>query len=477
MSRVFAIGVALLSSGCAVVATHPKASPITESVPMNQKSEPQDKTLEKKLDEAAARAFKEGPVLGMQVLVVQDGKLLLDKSYGFSSIDKTKAVDGETRFGIGSITKQLTAGAVLQLVDAGKVRLTDPVSKYIPEMVSPITVAQLLNQTAGLTDYATPLNIGKTRDGITSTIAHSEPAFVPGNKWHYSNSNYYMLGRIIEIASRQTYADYLARHVFAPLGMTASSYCHAGDKNLAVGSAAQDESIGPPESVDYDFYFAAGGICSTSSDLNRWQTGLFGGKVLTTGSLSFMTTAAVPGDGSACNYGAGVVVDTVAKHRRWWHNGALPSGFESQMSFFPDDHLTIIILTNTLHQDPTLVTGKLSRSLARIALGITEDALIDKGVVPTSVLDLPLPADASRRFEGTFSLAGTTAEIVVKDGKVHSLVGGKKDLLLLYQGNDTFLVSVNHAGAYHFVIKEGHTMTIDILIDGVVQGQLTRVNP
>ncbi len=388
--------------------------------------------LATKLDAIATETLTKAPMLGMQVLVLQHGQVVLEGAYGHRRIDKKAKVDQDTRFAIGSITKQLTAVAVLALVDQGKVRLDDPVSKFIPSIPFPITIAELLRQTAGLPDFAHSENLDKDRAGVLAAIASSKLDFDPGTKWAYSNSNYFLLGQVIESASGRDYVAFLAERFFSPLGMHASGVCRDGDASFAQGSHADGDTIGDGDAVPPGFYFAAGMLCSTAHDLSLFQAALFGGKLLSPASFDFMTTGATLPDGSTTDYGAGVVLGHVAHHRSFWHNGAVPSGFQSEMAFYPDDGIEIIALANTLTEPPAVTMSKLDASLAKAVLGIAD--------APAPSTEAPLPADASTRFTGHFALGPVTCEIVVRDGKVHSLVNGKKDLVLVYRGNDRFIV-------------------------------------
>ena len=428
------------------------------------KEKPVVPPLATKLDTIARDALANAPLLGLQVLVLQHGHVLHAGAYGWSTLDKKARIDERTKFAIGSMTKQFTAAAVLRLVDTGKVALADPVSKFIPEVTFPITVADLLHQTSGLPDYARPQNLDKDKDGLVKTIASSTLDFGPGTKWAYSNSNYFLLGKIVEVASAESYTSYLDDQFFRPLGMRSSGACPVGDPSLSLGSSASGDAIGGAENVGADFYFAAGMLCSTAKDIAMWQAALFGGKIISPASLAFMTTPATPSDGSTQEYGAGVVVGSVGHHRSFWHNGALPSGYESEMAYYPDDDLQVIALANTLTDPPAVTMNRLDAALARAALGLEAPVVVDHR----------MPADAGDRYAGHYLLGPLTCEIVVKDGKLHSIVNAKKDLLLVYQDGDQFTVAANPAGAYRFVIDGGHARAIELTLDGVSIGRMER---
>jgi CubicO group peptidase (beta-lactamase class C family) len=413
--------------------------------------------------------------VGLDVAVVRDGRVLLEKQYGFQDLAHTKPLAPGTVFEIGSLTKQFTAAAILTLVDAGKVALDAPVSRYLPGFAPPVTIAQLLNQTSGLPDYARPENLGKDADGIVAAIAAAPSDFAPGTQWEYSNSNYFILGRVVERVSGESYADYVSAHVLTPAGMSHTTVCPADGAGRAQGSFAAGAAGSAPASapvVDPSFYGGAGDLCSTTADLLAWQVALFGGKVVSARSLSFMTTAPTLGGGAETSYGAGLVMDAPWKHRRIWHNGAVPSGFESELSFYPDDHLQIVLLTNTLHDPPSVVLGGLDSDLAEVALGIPASA--------STPVDLPLDDDDAARDTGVYATEGVSVRVYEKDGGLRVTLPGGRDTALLNQGGDTFVLEANPNGAYHFVGPSGApattpATTIDLTLNGAYVGRLSRV--
>jgi len=204
---LLAVAAALLLSACAVTVEH---EPPGESV----------SDLELQIDEWAEAAVADGAVAGVSVAVEQDGKLLLAKGYGMADLEQGVAADKDTVYRIGSITKQFTAAAIMQLVEAGQIRLDAPIQEYVdfPTGDHQVTVEQLLHHTSGIKSYTSlgeewartiPLDV--THDELLGLVMDQPFDFSPGDEWRYNNSGYYLLGVIVENVSGGTYPDYVAR--------------------------------------------------------------------------------------------------------------------------------------------------------------------------------------------------------------------------------------------------------------------------
>lgn len=176
--------------------------------------------------------MRKAHVPGVALALACNGHIVFAQGYGFRSVAQHLPVNPETRFQIGSITKQFTAAAILQLRAARKLSLDDPAARFLPHFpyASQITVRELLNQTTGLYNYTEAPHFIATADHsrggfspITALLAGHPLAFAPGSKWQYSNTNYIVLGQIVAVASGESYAAYMQQHIFQPAGMTATS--------------------------------------------------------------------------------------------------------------------------------------------------------------------------------------------------------------------------------------------------------------
>ena len=304
------------------------------------------------------------------VLIAQNGTILLSKGYGLADRAKSTANTPQTKFRLGSLTKQFTALAILQLQARGKLNVQDPICKYIancPTAWQAITLHHLLTHTAGIPDLTHFPEYEQTKANPSTpaqTIARfrDKPLdFQPGTKWDYSNSNYIVLGSIIEQASGKTYEQFVQENIFAPLQMINSGYEH--DKSLLAVGYASAHAVAEP--IDMSIPFAAGGLYSTVEDLYRWDQALYTEKLLPQKLLDVMFTgfAAIP-DSGGMSYGYGWVIGDQFNHHVVNHNGGI-EGFVSSINRFPADKIVIILLSNQQDINP----NEMSSQLARIVFG------------------------------------------------------------------------------------------------------------
>ena len=230
------------------------------------------------------------------VLVAQDGKIRLDKGYGFANLEWNIPDSPATKFRLGSITKQFTAASILLLEERGKLKVEDPVKKHLPDAPAAwdkITIYNLLTHTSGIPsftsfpDYRSTEATPTTPEQLVARFRDKPLNFQPGEKWEYSNSGYVLLGYLLEKISGQSYKDFVQENIFKPLAMNDSGY----DSNSALiqrrASGYSPSRNGPVNAgyIDMTIPFSAGALYSTTNDLLRWEQGLFGGKVLSSASL------------------------------------------------------------------------------------------------------------------------------------------------------------------------------------------------
>ena len=285
------------------------------------------------------------------------------RGYGLADIRARVPAQANTVYEIASLTKQFTAAAIMQLAEQGKLELNAPAARYLPELpqvAQSITVRQLLNHTSGLPRYDylyVMLNRLEPYPPSAVLAAYEQSltslSFDPGSAWEYSNMGYFILGAIIEVVSGQSYRDYMAQHVFSAAGLTSTGYCVEPPADLAqsylVGGSAWQTIM--PENLS--LAFAAGGLCSTVSDLLAWQQALATGRVVTAGSYQAMTSPGTLPDGTSTYYGYGLKIGDYGGHPAIYHQGLI-TGFASVVAYFPDDDTTIVLLTNTQAQVDSL---------------------------------------------------------------------------------------------------------------------------
>ncbi|MDP3496044.1 MAG: serine hydrolase [Hyphomonadaceae bacterium] len=322
------------------------------------------------------------------VLVAKDGQPVLREGFALANRELGVPVKPETVFRLGSITKQFTAAAIMQLVEQGKIGLDDPVSKYYaaaPAAWSKITVKHLLNHRSGIPSYTglpdffeKHAALDRTPEQVVEFTRDMPLEFEPGAKFEYNNTGYVLLGYIIEKVSGQTYADYLVAHIFTPLGMKHSGYDDTTTliPQRAAGYGFEDGVWTNAAYLSMTLPHAAGSLYSTVDDLLVWEEALFAGKVVSRASFDAMTTD------YGGEYGFGLGVDELEGHESINHSGGIP-GFSTYMTRFPDDGLTVIALSNLENGRPT----RLANDLARLWLGLPEPAALVAVTVKPEVLE------------------------------------------------------------------------------------------
>ncbi|MCB1049393.1 MAG: serine hydrolase [Acidobacteria bacterium] len=358
-------------------ATLARARAVVDLYAPTKASEPIDPTpfiqhwLAEKID-------NQGP--GLSVLVARGDSVLLNEGLGLANRNAQRPIRPDTQFRIGSLTKQFTAVAILQLVEAGKLQLTDALETFFPGFPSgnEITVHHLLAHTSGLINYTDDLDF---EDMVTQNISapelieriKSKPLqFEPGQRFAYCNSGYFLLGAILEKVSGESYADYLANHLFKPLGMASTfAWPKQGDPSkTAMGYAWNEPNsyvvpgmVEPAPVWDLAWAGGAGNMVSTTGDLLQWYRGLRDNTLLKKETLAKAWTP-YPSESDPNNaYGYGWFISRQQGLTCIEHTGGL-AGFLTYAGYWPQADLTVVVLTNALPGPPELNPAPLGQRLA-----------------------------------------------------------------------------------------------------------------
>lgn len=387
------------------------------------------------------------------VLVVQKGKVLLSKGYGMANYELDVPNTPKTKFRLGSVSKQFTAAAILQLQERGLLNVHDALSKFIPDYPhgDSITVHQLLNHTSGVADFTSMMGYKASMRNATTleeTIAifKKEPLdFTPGTEYSYSNSNYVLLSYIIEKVSGETYAHYIRTHIFEPLGMTDSGYDNADDliKNRASGYRTEGDGFANASFIDMMIPAGAGGLYSTTEDMYKWDRALYTEKVLKKQSLDAMFTPGLD------HYGYGWAI--LDKPRKMiTHSGGI-NGFVSNIARFPDDDVCIIVLGNSEDAESVNITNRLTAILfdnytvpavAKIDTSVYTDYAGEYELAPDFLITISTEdgrlfaqATGQNRFE-IYPSSQTKFFLKVVDAQLTFVRGaeGRVDTVILHQG-------------------------------------------
>jgi D-alanyl-D-alanine carboxypeptidase len=314
----------------------------------------------------ATSALTVQSIPGVQISIVRNGQVVLDQGYGVQNIATSKPVDSNTIFEIGSITKQFTAAAILQLKERGKLRLTDRLAQFVPEYApgKDVTIQQLLQMTSGIPDHINdPPNAVKvistsagSLDAALNLIKDMPLHFKPGAQQEYSNTNYLLLGTIVARVSNLPFSEYISRNIFAPAHMTHSAFLKDENSlpNMATGYELTDEAtLKQAGRIGYGWSGGAGSIISTAGDMAKWDEAFFSDKIVSAPDVKLATTPAVV-KGKPTDYGFGWSVDTVDGLRVISHDGGM-LGFTSINDVFPALQMSVIVLANNGDASPDAI--------------------------------------------------------------------------------------------------------------------------
>lgn len=305
------------------------------------------------IDDYVNAEMKKQNVPGLTLAVIKDGAIVKSAAYGKADLELNVPANPDNLFEIGSITKQFTATLVLRQMERGKLKLDDPISKYVddaPPTWSGITLRHLLSHQSGLKEYVAVPGLGLTDEYDHKTFLEKmKPLpldFAPGVTFAYSNTNYALLGMVLEKVSGKTYTELINEEIFKPLGMDHSQIL---DPDAIVPNRAHGYM-----NVDGKQYrtrqsmlsnIADGAILSTVGDMAKWDAALTGGKLLLPASYAMMIQPSVLSSGRTRPYGMGTFLSTLGGVSIVGHHGNSP-GYSAGYYHFPTAHLTVIVMAN-----------------------------------------------------------------------------------------------------------------------------------
>ena len=302
------------------------------------------------------KSAQTGITSGVAVLVSKNGEIIYEKGFGYADVGNKVPVTPDTKFRIGSITKQFTASAILKLQEEGKISVTDKLSKFIPDFPrgDEVTIQHLLTHTSGIHSFTDRPGFMKfvtlpvTSQAVVDTIKTFKYDFNPGDRYLYNNSGFFLLGYIIEKISGKSLAEYFSDHFFKPLGMNNTSIYQT---NLVLGNEAygfsiENGKITKAQNWDMSWAGGAGAIYSTVKDLNTWNEAVFGGKVLKDESLKAAFTPLILNNKEKVDYGYGWSLQDIRGMKFISHSGGL-NGFLSYLERQPENKITVVVLCNS----------------------------------------------------------------------------------------------------------------------------------
>ena len=394
--------------------------------------------LIQRLDSIAGAEVRANRSVGIVAAAFKGKDKLLLQAYGKADLEGNAPMTVGTMIPIGSATKQFTAVAILQLSDQGKLSVDDEVTKWLPELNTggnKITLRQILAHTGGIHEASEMpeirairllYNATVTRDSVYKVISRYPPVFPAGTMEIYSNTGFWLLGRIVEKASGVPYEEYIQKRIFAPLRMSRSMVCNNSKQvpNRAKGYSVRGGAPSREPDIVHTATYAAGAICSSAGDLITWLQALHGGKVLSPKSYAELIAPAKLNDGTSLRYGMGTSVGEDSHGLRFVGHSGGGFGFSSEVRWYPDAQLAVVVLTNSEPDAITVATEDIAAAVA------------------------PPPPRATRQF------AGDPTPLV---GKYKGLAGGGDMVVVVTQTPQGVRFSINGQPAESLPWVEGWT--------------------
>jgi D-alanyl-D-alanine carboxypeptidase len=330
-----------------------------------------------KVDAIAKQVLEKTGVPSASVGIVTNGKISYLKAYGDAKLHPPVPAEPQMRYSIGSISKQFTAAAILILQQQGKLSIDDHISKWLPQLTraNEVTLREVLSHTSGYQDYYAedysmlPMKHSTTADAILDNWGKKPLDFEPGTQWQYSNTNYVIAGKIVEIVSGMPLMKFLQKNIFMPLDMRSvmNSDTHQLEQTDAHGYIRY--ALGPLRPAPRDgegWMFAAGELAMSAHDLLLWDISMMNESLLQPASYKQMFTGVKLKSGQDTNYELGVEISTRAGHLVISHSGEV-SGFTSDNMVLPQDKVAIAVLTN---QEAVGAAGAIAGKLAALLAGL-----------------------------------------------------------------------------------------------------------
>lgn len=389
--------------------------------------------LSKHFDKVLSEQFPSGAP-GITVLAAKNGAIIYHNAFGTADLEANIPMQTDHVFRIGSVTKQFTAIAILQLTEQGKINLQDEITRFIPDFPTQghkITIEHLLTHTSGIQSYTGMKDFGKilstdmTPVQLIDVFKNEPMRFEPGTKFEYNNSGYILLGHIIEIISGRSYGDYIEENIFKPIGMINSHYANPAriiKNRVGLYSQGPEGYMNTPY-LSMTIPYAAGSILSTVEDLYKWHQAVVNGKVVKKETLQLAFNPYRLNDGTTIEYGFGWGLGFIQGSRTIEHGGAI-HGAKSMTIYNPEHDVYVAVLANC----DCIETEDIAARLAAFAMGH-----------PFIFEEISLPDEVLKSYEGVYEKSdGELRVISFSDGKLFSKRGKNEPFRIYAFEKDQF---------------------------------------
>jgi len=396
----------------------------------------QDQTAQ--FDEIVNDFYDDGP--GYSIVITKEGNTIYESAIGQANLELDIPLQTDHIFRIGSITKQITASAILQLEEAGKLSLQDDLTKFYPEYPTDgktITVEHLLTHTSGIRSYTGmekwDSEVRKqdfTLEGLVDFFKDEPMDFAPGEQFRYNNSGYILLGYIIEKASGMTYEDYIEQKVFAPLGMKDSYYGQPSEilPRRVPGYGQNQDGYQNAEYLSMTQPYAAGSLLMTTGDLAIWNEAVFTDKVISAENRKKAHTPYILNNGESAGYGYGWSFANLKGKPVITHGGGI-NGFSTASGYIPEDKIFIAVFTNCTCNNPDLL-------MQRLGMAAIGQPYVKPQRIEVAEEDL-------KKYLGEYELApGFTVVITLNEGKLMATPTGQGTVEIVPISEHRFSIEV-----------------------------------
>ena len=308
------------------------------------------------LDNFVRAEISKRSIPGLSIAVIRDGKVIRETSYGYSNLELQTPASMHSVYEIGSISKQFAAEAIMLLVEDGKLKIDDSITKHLPanspDIWKTITIRNLLNHTSGLKDWTEIKEFSYRREYTPEEfidLVKSFPLqFQPGESWLYSNTNLPLIGIIVERVSGKSFEDFVNERIIKPLAFPSIRFKHQEDivRDRATGYILRDGVLKNGEPFRPRVIAASGGILATATDLAKWWEAVLVGRVVKQTSLDQMLAPAKLSNGRTVAHGFAFFTDTFNGHKMIQHFGSTVGGFGSIVRYYPKEKLALAVIGN-----------------------------------------------------------------------------------------------------------------------------------
>lgn len=398
-------------------------------------------SIENKVDQVCAgwTDFNPGGVVG----IIKDGKMIFSKAYGMASLEYEVPNTLETKFNIASVSKQVTAYAIVMLQEQGKLSIDDDIRKYLPEVPEfdkTITIRHLLTHTSGLRNFQNMLSMAGWREGDPMTnddllrfvSRQKELNFPVGEEYLYCNTGFVLATFIVERVTGKDFKDWTNENIFDPLGMYNTDYREDMTKvhKETATSYNQENSITFSSPLEFYNYMGNGNVYTTIGDMAKWVTHLGSGDR----NIEELTTRGILNNGDTLTYALGIGVGEYRGHRRWSHGGSI-GGYRSNLQYYPDEKLGIVVISNFNRGNP----GGKGIDLAKFLLDIQDETVTEPRTEKYPALTDKIDQDITifKKYEGAYYIEGVVLDVYSRDGMRYMYAKGETPEFRVMVASDT----------------------------------------